>query len=81
MVQNGTIIQTHTVQLETKLDETEAEVLGFAVANLRETFNSMATEIIAPFEIEIDTEKNVLTIPKGGDKKKLLDLSCANVNY
>lgn len=81
MVQGGTIIQTHTVQLEPKLDETEAEVLSFAIANLRETFNSLSNEIIVPFEVEVADPNITITIPKAGDKKKLLDLSLKNVNY
>ncbi len=40
MVENGTIIQTHTVELQTNLEETEAETLVFAIAQIRETFNS-----------------------------------------
>ncbi len=81
MVQNGTIVQTHTVPLETKLEETEEEVLGFAIANLRSSFNSLSNEIIVPFEIEYPGENITITIPKGGDKKKLLDLSIKNVVY
>ena len=81
MVQNGTIVQTHTVPLETKLEETEEEVLGFAIANLRNVFNSLASEIIIPFPIEYPDPAVTLTIPKAGDKKKLLDLSIKNVNY
>jgi excinuclease ABC subunit C len=81
MVQNGTIVQTHTVELETKLEESDAEVLAFAIVNLRETFNSKATELVVPFEIEIPDTTLTITIPKGGDKKKLLDLSSKNVNY
>ncbi len=81
MVQNGTIVQTHTVPLETKLEETEEEVLGFAIANLRSSFNSLSNEIIVPFEIEYPGQTITITIPKGGDKKKLLDLSIKNVVY
>jgi excinuclease ABC subunit C len=81
MVQNGTIVQTHTVELEIKLEESDAEVLSFAALNLRETFNSKATELVVPFEIELPDTAITLTIPKGGDKKKLLDLSSKNVNY
>jgi len=81
MVQNGTIVQTHTQQLQTHLEEDEQEVLSFAVARFRETFNSLATEIIVPFEIEYPREGIVITIPKGGDRKKLLELSEKNVNY
>ncbi|WP_126969867.1 excinuclease ABC subunit UvrC [Gynurincola endophyticus] len=81
MVQNGTIVQTHTSPLETHLDESDEEVLSFAIAQLRTTFNSLAREIIIPFEIEYAEEGIELTVPKGGDKKKLLDLSLKNVNY
>lgn len=81
MVENGTIVQTHTVELETQLEETEEEVLAFAVANLREKLNSTAREIVLPFHIEYPDADVVITLPKGGDKKKLLDLSLKNVNY
>ena len=81
MVQNGTIVQTHTVPLETKLEETDAEVLRFAVANLRDTFNSLSNEIIVPFEIDYPDPSVTVTIPKAGDKKKLLELSEKNVYY
>lgn len=81
MVQNGTIIQTHTVPLETKLEETEEEVLSFAILNLRTAFNSLANEVIVPFIIAYPDKNVTITIPKGGDKKKLLDLSVKNVAY
>lgn len=81
MVSNGTIVQTHTQQLETKLDETEAETLSFAIANFRQTFNSLANEIIVPFEVDYLNETITQTIPKAGDKKKLLELSLKNVDY
>lgn len=81
MVQNGTIVQTHTVQLKTPLEETDEEVLVFAISNLRENFNSTAREIIVPFEISLHLPEVLLTIPKGGDKRKLLDLSLKNVEY
>jgi len=80
-VQNGTIVQTHTSQLEIHLDETDEEILAFAIARLRSTFNSISTELILPFPIEYPEEGLVITVPKAGDKKNLLDLSEKNVNY
>ncbi|HVW62919.1 MAG TPA: hypothetical protein VHC48_22865, partial [Puia sp.] len=71
----------HTTEVETHLEESDEEVLAFTVAQLRETFNSQAREIILPFSIEYPEEGIVLTVPKGGDKKKLLDLSEKNVGY
>lgn len=81
MVQNGTIVQTHTVPLESKLEETEEEVLGFAIAQLRASFNSLAREVIVPFPVDYPDDQLIFSIPKGGDKKKLLDLSLKNVTY
>src|SRR5215510_2547504 len=81
MVQNGTITQTKTLKVETHLDETAEEILSFSIAQLRTTFTSQAKEIILPFSILYEEPNVVITIPKGGDKKKLLDLSERNVNY
>lgn len=80
-VTNGTIVKTKTVLLEKRLDENAAEVLAFAIADLRLQFKSEAKEIIVPFEIIYEEEGIQITIPKSGDKKKLLSLSEKNVNY
>ena len=81
MVNSGSIVQTHTVRVETKLEETEEEVLPIVILQLRSTFNSLATEVIVPFEIEFQVGGVIVTVPKAGEKKKLLDLSLKNVNY
>lgn len=80
-VQNGTIIQTHTVALEPRLEETDGEILALAITDLRKKFNSDAGEIITPFLLEDQMPGIVYTVPAGGDKKKLLELSLKNVNY
>ncbi len=81
MVNEGTIVITKTIILEQKLDETPEEVLLFAIAQLRSTFNSEASEIIVPFEIAYPGNDIVIIVPRAGDKKKLLELSEKNVNY
>lgn len=81
MVRNGAIIQTHTTKVETKLDETSEEILAYSVAQLRTTFNSDAVEIVVPFSIEYPQSGIIVKVPKGGDRKKLLELSAKNVNY
>ncbi len=81
MVENGTIVQTHTTEAKTQLEETDEEILAFSIAQLRDRFNSEAPEIILPFPIEYPQEGITITVPKGGDKKKLLELSEKNVNY
>jgi len=81
MVRNGAIIQTHTVELALHLDETPEEILAFAIAQLREIFDSDAEEIIVPFTLDYPDENVKITVPKGGDKKKLLELSEKNATY
>jgi len=81
MVQNGTIVQTHTIILEIKLDETDEEILMLAIIDLRAKFNSLSSEVVVPFSLNYEGEEFVVTIPRAGDKKKLLDLSEKNVNY
>lgn len=81
MVNNGAVIQTHTIVLENKLEESDEEVLLFAIAQLRDDFKSTATELIVPFSINYPDEELVITVPKAGDKKKLLELSEKNASY
>ena len=80
-VMNGSIIQVHTVELVNKLDESMEELLSIAVTEIRQRFNSESPEIIVPFEMEFEPAGAKFTIPKIGDKKKLLELSERNVKY
>ena len=80
-VSNGSIVLTKTIILKKKLDESAEEVLSFSIAQLRNTFNSEATEIIIPFAVDYPEEGIIVTVPRAGDKKKLLELSEKNVNY
>lgn len=81
MVKNGTIIQTHTAQLKPNLEESDEEILTFGIAMIRDNLGSDAPEIIVPFDIDYPSEGITITVPKAGDKKKLLGLSEKNVNY
>jgi excinuclease ABC subunit C len=80
-VSNGMIIQTQSFELKKKLDETKEELLEFAIGEVREQYNSTSLEIIIPFEVELEDAQITFTIPKVGDKKKLLDLSLKNALY
>lgn len=78
MVQNGSIIQTENLQLESRLGENEKEILEFAVSYIRNRFESISPELIVPVEIELLDEQLKITVPKAGEKKKLLELSQKN---
>ncbi len=78
-VMNGTIIQAQTLEFKKKLDETDEEMLVFAINEIRLRYNSLSKEIFVPFEPELQFENAKYIVPKIGDKKHLLDLCFKNV--
>lgn len=81
-VVNGAIIQTHTIELRKKLEETPTQLLTIAITEFRSRYNSNSREIVVPFPPESITDHGIdITIPQRGDKKHLLDLSERNAKY
>jgi len=77
-VSNGSINQSFTIEYKKKLNETDEELLQLGIIELRERFKSDSKEIVLEKEVDIELEGVKFTIPKLGDKKKLLDLSIMN---
>jgi excinuclease ABC subunit C len=67
--------------MKKRLDETDEELLSLAITEFRDRFNSESKEIIVPFEIDLPDKGIKFTIPKLGEKKKLLELSEKNVLF
>src|ERR1700710_3143116 len=80
-VMNGTIIQTQTIELKKRLDESNEELLTLAIIEFRSRYNSDSKEVIVPFDIDLDDPTIKFTVPKLGEKRKLLDLSQKNVMF
>ena len=76
----GSIIRSHTVEIKKKLEETDAEILPLVILDLRQRFNSESREIYLPFELDLGPKIKV-TVPKLGDKKKLVELSKRNAKF
>ncbi len=79
-VSHGLIVRSHTLEIKKKLEETDEELLQLAIVELRQRFQSDSKEIYLPFPVTIDSILK-LTIPKVGDKKKLIDLSTRNAKF
>ncbi len=75
---NGAIIHAQTIELKKKMEETDEELLLFAIVEFRNRFNSTSKEILVPFAPEIILPDCEYVIPKIGDKKQLLDLCYKN---
>jgi len=80
-ITSGAIIQTHALELRKQLNEKEEELLRLAIVELRQKFNSTSKEIYCSHTIKNTWEGLKITVPKIGDKKKLINLSLQNAKY
>ncbi len=80
-VVNGAIIHSHNIEIVRRLDESQNEILLYAITNIRERFKSSASEIILPLKLNVEFDGVKFLVPQQGDKKKLLDLSVRNANF
>jgi len=77
---HGAIIRSHTIEMKKKLEESDKELLSLGIIELRQRFDSTSKEIYAPMPLDLGEEISV-TVPKLGDKKKIVDLSERNAKY
>ncbi|KAB8155774.1 excinuclease ABC subunit UvrC [Kordia sp. TARA_039_SRF] len=76
----GSIVRSHTLEIKKKLDETDKELLELAITEIHQRFKTNSKEIYVPFKVEVG-ENFKVTVPKLGDKKRILDLSLRNAKY
>ena len=77
---HGAIIRSHTIEMKKKLDESDRELLELAIIEIRQRFSSNSKEIYVPFKVDVG-EGFKITVPKLGDKKKIVELSERNAKY
>jgi excinuclease ABC subunit C len=79
-ISNGSIIQSNTTEIKKKLDETDKELLELFIVEIRQRFDSQSPEIYVPFKVDLGESVKV-TIPKLGDKLRIVELSERNAKY
>ena len=80
-VVQGAVIQALTVELKIRADEEKESILAFAITEIRQRLFSDSPEIILPFKPDILLDKIKYTVPKAGEKQKLLELAERNAIY
>ena len=80
-VTSGRIVQSHTLELKKKLDEEPGELLQVGITEIREKLKSRSKELVVPYAIDYPVNGIKVTVPKKGDKKRLLELSERNLKY
>jgi len=74
----GAVVQTHTIEFRKRIEESNNELMSLAIIELRDRHSSTAPEIILGILTDIRIEDVKYTVPRKGDKKKLLELSERN---
>jgi excinuclease ABC subunit C len=76
----GAVIRSFTLEVKKKLEESDKEILSLAVIELKQRFQSQSKEVILPFKLNLPQPIKV-TVPKTGDKKKLIEMSERNAKF
>ena len=79
-VNNGAIIQSHTVEIKKKLDEEDKHLLELAIIEIRQRFRSQSKEIYVPLKVNVGDSIKI-SVPKLGDKRRIVELSLRNAKY
>lgn len=80
-VNNGVIVQGYTAEVRKRMEESDRELLEYAIIEIRERLQTRSRELIVPFDIELEIPNVRWSVPQKGDKKKLLDLSARNSHH
>jgi len=77
----GAVVQSYTLELKRRIEDTKDDLIALAITELRQRNMSNAREVIVPFMPEIQDDNLKYTVPRQGDKLKLLELSGRNAIY
>ena len=74
----GAVVQTFTIGLKRRMDESREIMLSMAVGEIVSRFGQMSPVAIVPFIPDFSPEAVRFTVPVKGDKKKLLEMAERN---
>lgn len=77
-VRRGAVVRSVTLQYKRRMEETQAQLLSYAMDEVRSRFGLAYDEVIVPLEPDAEFNGATFTVPQRGDKAKLLDVSTRN---
>src|SRR5690606_31728677 len=77
-VKEGAVIYSKSIRIKKKLDEPDSDVLAFVIPQMREEARITNLTVSTNVPVVLPMEEVKITIPKIGDKRKLVDLSLKN---
>lgn len=81
VINDGAIIHGYTFEVNKKLEETDEDIIGYVLPEMRERFNSLSKEVLLSANVELEMEGVQFFVPQRGDKKSLIDLSERNTKF
>ena len=77
-VRRGAVVRSVTLRYKRSLEESRAQILGYAMEEIRQSLGVKYDEIIVAEAPEVEMSDVSFTIPRRGDKAKLLEVSEKN---
>ncbi len=77
-VRRGAVVRSLTLRYRRRLDESQAEMLRYAMQEIKERFGLTYREVVVPLLPDVEDDSVNYTIPQRGDKAKLLEVSTRN---
>lgn len=77
-VRRGVVVSSVTLQYKRRLDESQAQLLAYAMSEISKQFSVDYKDVIVPVVPEVEMPNVNFIIPQRGDKMKLLDVSIRN---
>lgn len=77
-VRAGSIVRCVTLEYKRRLDEPQAELLGYAMGEIARSLGVEYREVVVPVVPDVEFPNVEFVVPQRGDKKKLLEVSTRN---
>lgn len=81
VINDGAIIHGYTFEVNKKLEETDEDIIGYVLPEMRERFNSLSKEVLVSNAVDLEIEGVTFFVPQRGDKKALIELSERNTKF
>ena len=75
---NGAVVRSITLRYRRRLDETHPQLLAYALDEVRSSLGIKYDEVVVPVIPEVEMPDITFTVPKRGDRAKLLEVSQRN---
>lgn len=77
-VRRGAVVRSVTLRYKRSLDESQPQLLAYALDEIKQSLGVVYDEVIVPVAPEVEMDGVTFTIPRRGDKAKLLEVSQKN---